>query len=161
MIPRGGRGNQKSEDVTRKKEREERKDRRKDVKKEKETHLLSIVQSRGTDVHLDVRVLDKLALVPLAVGVDVLDMAVGVDPFESEVVPFDGGGGGGGESDSHCGRAGERREEEETGVKERRWRSEEKGEREEERERRRDREEEGGVKDRPRSLIEFAMLVIV
>ena len=66
-------------------------------------YLLAIVQSRGTDVHLDIGVLDKLALVPLSVGVDVLDMAIGVNPFESEVVPVEGRGGGRGEGDGHCG----------------------------------------------------------
>lgn len=53
-------------------------------------------------MHLDVRVLDKLALVPLSVGVDVLDVAIGVDPFESEVVPVDGGGGGRRGVKGHC-----------------------------------------------------------
>ena len=54
-------------------------------------YLLAIVQCWGADVHLDVRVADKLALVPLAILVDVLDVSVGVDPLEAEVVPVDGG----------------------------------------------------------------------
>lgn len=41
-------------------------------------------------MHFNVRVADEFALVPFAVLEDVFDMAVGVDPFESEAVPVDG-----------------------------------------------------------------------
>ncbi len=64
-------------------------------------YLLAIVQCWGADVHLDVRVANKLALVPLAILVDVLDVSVGVDPLEAEVVPVDGGCWGWGQCAGH------------------------------------------------------------
>lgn len=57
-------------------------------------------------MHFDVGVADEFTLVPFSVLEDVLDMAVGVDPFESEAVPVDGRCGCGGESVGHGGCVG-------------------------------------------------------
>lgn len=51
---------------------------------------------------LKVRVFDKLALIPLPVLENVLDVAIGVNPLEAQVVPVDGVGWWRGEMASHC-----------------------------------------------------------